>query len=52
MIKASRIMRIDYLPRYGPDGALPPWTFWWQFLQACSTARLLTDRPARVLVPS
>ena len=20
--------RHGYLPRYGPDGALPPWTFW------------------------
>ena len=52
----ARVMA--HLPRYGPEGALPPWTFWWQFLQACSTARLLTVvmpvppvvRPVDVLV--
>src|SRR5262247_818265 len=45
----AQLFFISYLPRYGPEGALPPWTFWWQFLQACSTARLLMLGPPAVL---
>ena len=41
-----------YLPRYGPEGAFEPCTFWWQFLQECSIARLLTFGPVRALTPS
>ena len=39
-------------PRYGAVGALPPCTLWWQFLQACSVARLLavSSSPAELML--
>jgi hypothetical protein len=41
-----------YLPRYGPEGALPPWMFWWQLRQELPTARLLNEAATTVLRPS